>query len=748
MQSISESRASYGKLTVDNKLDKFVKQFLSSDNFLPNVSVFWKKIQTILEKTSGGIESSLKKRQELQAQIDQWHQQFPGTPDPDRYYEFLKRIGYLEELVNDFQVKTDPNTMDPEITSVPGPQLVVPVDNARYALNAVNARWGSLYDAMYGTDVITSTDALSKENNQFNPARALKVIDDVFDMMDEFFPLENDLSHRRVIFYENQTHDETNSSKMFLKITMSDGTVTQLKHPEKYLGYQRATELTNTKAAKYAIILQHHGIKFKLIISDYFHRIARLNLSHISDVQVEGALTTIMDFEDSVASTNCSDKVKCYSNWLGLMKGDLTSSFQKNNKTVNRQLNSPESYFNSDDQVLKLPNRSIILVRNVGSHLKTNAVKYEDQPIPETILDAVLIGLIGYLYCRNNGNGNSVYMVKPKMHGSSEVRQADELFSLVESEFYLPKNVLKMGIMDEERRTSLNLKNCLWEARERVFFINTGFLDRTGDEIRTSTFAGPFLPKSGIKKSSWLSTYEHNNVATGMNTGLLQRAQIGKGMWARPDHMREMLETKIQHLMAGATTAWVPSPTAAVLHTIHYLSFNVIENQEKISHKIHSEDLETFRRGMLQLSIFDPKYKDQMLSNDQIETEVKNHLQGILGYVTRWVDQGVGCSKVPNLNGVGLMEDCATLRIASQHLANWLQHNIVTCDQIERWMLEMAKVVDHQNRDDSNYRPMSDNFRDSESFQTAHRLIFKGIEQPNGYTEFNLYQGREQSRSK
>lgn len=713
----------HGRLQIDTTLADFINSAA-----LPSTNIesadFWDGFAHILAEFVPRNHALLEKRDQLQAQIDQYHQQYPKDTFAD-YKAFLQKIGYLVPAPQDFTITTQ--DVDPELATMAGPQLVVPINNARYALNAANARWGSLYDALYGTDVLSQENGAEKTSS-YNPVRGKAVISQARQYLNDIAPLTHG-SHTDAVRY---TLTPTG-----LLVTLQDATQTRLAAPEQCIGYQ------GELSAPTAILIKHNGLHIELQI-DANHPIGGVDPANIKDILVESALSTIMDCEDSVAAVDAEDKTLVYQNWLGLMQGTLSIKMEKNGKRLTRKMNADREYHGLNSQPIVLKGRSLMFVRNVG-HLMTNdAILFDGQPIFEGIMDGVITSLIAlHDLNRNsefvNSRTGSIYIVKPKMHGPEEVKFSDDLFNAIEDLLALKRHTIKIGIMDEERRTSVNLKACIEQAKARVVFINTGFLDRTGDEIHTSMQKGIFAPKAELKQRPWINAYEQANVITGLRAGMSGKAQIGKGMWPIPDQMANMMSAKIGHPQSGANTAWVPSPTAATLHALHYHQIDVYAVQKTLSDS-DFDGIDT----ILDIPLIEA---DRKLTTEQIQAELDNNIQGILGYVVRWVHQGIGCSKVPDIHNVGLMEDRATLRISAQHIANWLTHGVVSIAQIDETLARMAQLVDEQNKDDAEYIAMCPNYNAAIGFQAARDLIVLGTTQPSGYTEPLLHERRREMKA-
>jgi len=707
-------------LKVSKELLSFVNEdLLKETNILPEK--FWSGFDKTVHELEPQNRKLIEKRKDLQEKIDQWHIKNKGSKiQIEDYKKFLKEIGYLKDEGPDFKIET--KNIDEEISQIAGPQLVVPIMNARYTLNAANARWVSLYDSLYGTNIIESEEG---GGERYDPLRGQEVIRYVREFFDKHIPIDG-------TSWKNIAGLKIKNNELIIS---KDDYEYKLKDKNKFIGYRGDINKPS------AVIIKNNKLHFEIIINPKAFSAAH-DIAGISDVIAESAISTICDNEDSVAAVDAEDKVECYKNWLGLMRGDLRIQFEKNGKQLERKLNPDRSYISSEGKGLKLHGRSLLLIRNVG-HLMTNPsiILKNGNEIPEGIMDAFITtaAALHDFKKKKNSRSGSIYIVKPKMHGPEETAFTDLIFTKVEELLGLEKYSCKIGIMDEERRTSANLKECIRSLKNRVFFINTGFLDRTGDEMHTSMEAGPMIKKGDMKSSKWISAYENNNVDIGLKCGFSGKAQIGKGMWAMPDKMKEMIDEKINHLKAGANCAWVPSPTAASLHALHYHQINIFDEQKKILNREQAK-----LNDLLTIPIA-PRGTNWSL--DEINAEISNSAQTLLGYVVRWIDQGVGCSKVPDINNIGLMEDRATLRISSQHIANWIHHGITNKIQVLEIMKEMAKVVDKQNEKDENYIKMSDDYDNSLAFKTACDLIFKGKEQPSGYTEPLLHLNRIKKKS-
>lgn len=700
---------------------------LVNTEILPGTDVeperFWSGLHDIIQEFQPRNRKLLEQRNDYQKRLDAWHQANPPPVDFAEYRKFLEQIGYLRTPGEAFEVTSE--NVDDEVAKIAGPQLVVPVDNARYALNAANARWNSLYDAVYGSDTISETEGCSR-GNRYNPARGAKVIAYTKDFLDRAVPLATD-SHANVVNYRIHGCD--------LVAQLADGSESVLGFKECFAGYRGSKDLPSR------ILFCNNDLHIELKCNDE-RKLDRNRLLEVRDIFIESAITSIMDFEDAIVAVDAEDKVNAYRNWLGLMNGGLETEIDKGGKRFVRRLNPDRDYLRPDGTPFALKGRGLIFVRNVGAHVETDIVTLGGENTPETFVDAMVTvaAAMHDLRSKNplNSRKGSIYVVKPKMHGPEEVMLAVEIFSRVEEHLGLPRNTVKIGIMDEERRTTVNLCECIRAARERVVFINTGFLDRTGDEIHSVMEAGPMISKNQMKTTPWLLSYEDNNVEVGLKVGLSGRGQIGKGMWAAPDLMQGMIREKIAHPRSGASTSWVPSPTAATLHALHYHTVNVEQRQAQLMGR---------RSAKLKELLTLPVMTDVDLDPMQIDREVRNNAQGILGYVVRWINRGIGCSKVPDLNDVALMEDRATLRISSQHIANWLRHDVVSREQVEEIFKSMAVVVDRQNATDPAYIPMSKDLQGSIAYQTALDLVFKGCELPNGYTEYVLHPRRREFKA-
>ena len=716
---MSKNYQNVNNLKISEELLSFVNKELLKDLDISSEK-FWEGFDNAVHDLAPKNKELIQIRENLQKKIDDWHIKNKGNKiEIEQYKKFLSEIGYLKEEGSDFKIET--KNVDDEITQIAGPQLVVPIMNARYTLNAANARWVSLYDSLYGTNIIESEEGGSE---RYDPNRGQEVIKYVREFFDKYIPIDG-------TSWKNISALKIKDKNL---IILKEDKEYKLKDENKFVGHRGDVNKPS------AIIIKNNNLHFEIIINPKAFSAAH-DIAGISDVIAESAVSTICDNEDSVAAVDAEDKVACYRNWLGLMRGDLKVQFEKNGKKLERKLNPDRSYISKEGKGLKLHGRSLLLIRNVG-HLMTNSsiILNDGSEVPEGIMDAFITttAALHDFKKKKNSRTGSIYIVKPKMHGPDETAFTDLIFSKVEELLGLQKYTCKIGIMDEERRTSANLKECIRTLKNRVFFINTGFLDRTGDEMHTSMEAGPMIKKGDMKSSRWISAYENNNVDIGLKCGFSGKAQIGKGMWAMPDKMKEMLDEKISHLKAGANCAWVPSPTAASLHALHYHQINIFDEQKKIMKREQSK-----LDDLLTIPVADrPNW-----SVDEINKEITNSAQTLLGYVVRWIDQGVGCSKVPDINNIGLMEDRATLRISSQHIANWIHHGVTTKIQVMEIMKAMAKVVDKQNENDRNYIRMSDNFENSLAFKTACDLIFKGKDQPSGYTEPLLHLNRIEKKS-
>jgi len=726
MQDIGENRIQVGSLAIAEPLFEVIENRIGPFTGV-NPVTFWAALEKLVREMAPINQELLARRDELQAIIDDYHRQRAGQPhDAAAYRQFLEEIGYLLPEGEDFTITTE--GVDPEIATIAGPQLVVPVTNPRYAVNAVNGRWGSLYDALYGTDVLPVTTGVASGSG-YSPLRGREVMTYASLFLDRSVPLENG-SHTEVVEYRLAD----NGGKQQLEAVLADGSVTGLVEGNQFAGYRK------TSGNLASVLLKNNGLHLEIQI-DRDHIIGKDHPAGVKDLLMESAITTICDCEDSVAVVDGADKALAYGNWFGLIRGDLTAALTKGGKTITRRLNPDRQYSAPDGAPMTLPGRSLMLIRNVGHLMTTDAVLMDGCEIPEGMLDTMVTAYVALCEQRGevqyaNSRHGSVYIVKPKMHGPAEVAFTCKLFARTEELLGLPSGTLKIGIMDEERRTSANLKACIRAARDRIIFINTGFLDRTGDEIHTSMEAGPMVKKDAMKNARWIAAYEDRNVDIGLAAGFSGRAQIGKGMWPKPDMMAEMVEAKIGHLRAGANCAWVPSPTAATLHAMHYHEVDVFARQRELTGRA-TAGLES----LLALPLL-----TEPLTPAEIQRELENNAQSILGYVVRWVEQGIGCSKVPDITDVGLMEDRATLRISSQYLANWMHHGVCTQEEVLATFQRMALVVDRQNENDPAYRPMAKNFATSVAFQAACDLVFSGREQPNGYTEPILHARRREAK--
>ena len=713
------------ELIIDAEFRRFVdEEILPLTSLEP--SSFWKGVQSVVNELSPINRGLIKKREELQSKIDAWHNQNEYSEDTtSQYKQFLKDIGYLIEEGPNFELETE--NIDAEITAMAGPQLVVPIKNARFALNAVNARWGSLYDALYGSDVIPKSGKLKPNaNGQFNQLRGQEVIKYARSFLDQTIPLTDGASHHDVTLYQIYYQK--------LAAVLKDGSYVGLENPRQFIAY------SGSKNEPRELVFEHHGLKLEIHVTPN-SGIGKIDIANVNDIYIESAVTAIMDCEDSIAAVDTEDKINVYRNWLGLMTGQLSESFMKGDKKIIRNMKKDDIYNTPDGDHMSLRRRSLMFIRTVGHLMTIDTIKdAQGNNIPEGLLDAIFTSLIASIDFDSsnkklvqNSREGSIYIVKPKMHGPEEVQYACDMFSRIEELLQLPNNTIKMGIMDEERRTTINLKECIRAAKQRCVFINTGFLDRSGDEIHTSMNAGAFLPKEEIIDQPWHEAYENWNVDIGLECGFKGKAQIGKGMWPKPDEMAEMMRQKKDHPLSGANTAWVPSPTGATLHALHYHDVDVFAEQEQLRSR---------ERASLDDILTIPLMKDRELSATEVEQELEVNVQGLLGYVVRWVDKGIGSSRVPDLNHIGLMEDRATLRLSSQHIANWLHHGICSKEQVMDVMERMVVVVDRQNEDDPSYEPMGPNTANNLAFQAAKDLIFLGGSQPSGYTEPLLHDYR------